>query len=255
MLTSVNGVLRGYFYNEGYLRTSSKEFDLKDISNKYIHLTNDAIQQMAHDFGKFESGNKLSFSDFQTYLQTAKDLKPRFRGPNGKVNFQKQILPQMRHLVAESFRSVGLNKIDPRRKNYSFEIFGFDFMIDEDFSVFLIEANTNPCLETNCPILSRIVPVMLDSSFRIALDPLLPPPDLNFKRAHEALQENRYTLVFDDSVEGETLKNLFMAQQAEPEYRAASENPYIEEISPDNWDYSSKPQSATRSFNSALGKS
>ena len=98
----------------------------------------------------------------------------------------------MRHLVAESFRAVTYKKIDPKRRNYSFEIFGFDFMIDEDFTVYLIEANTNTCLETNSSVLSRLIPVMLDSSFRIALDPLLPPPDMNFKRAHEALHLNRY---------------------------------------------------------------
>ena len=83
-------------------------------------------------------------------------------------------------------------------------------MIDEDFIVYLIEANTNPCLETNSAVLSRIIPVMLDSSFRIAVDPLLPPPDLNFKRAHEALHEVNYVQVFDEALERETLKNLHL---------------------------------------------
>jgi hypothetical protein len=191
MLTCVNGLLRGYFYEEGYLRTSSKEYNLKTLSNKYVHLTNDAIQKTGTDFGKFESGNKLSFSDFQKYLKLTEDLKDEFKN-DGRVNFYKQILPQIRHLVAESFRAVAFNKIEPERKNFSFEIFGFDFMIDENFAVYLIEANTNPCLETNSSILSRIIPTMLDNSFRIAVDPILPPPNLNFKRAHEALHENRY---------------------------------------------------------------
>jgi hypothetical protein len=43
MLTCTDGYLRGYFYEEGYLRTSSKEFNLKQLDNKHIHLTNDAI--------------------------------------------------------------------------------------------------------------------------------------------------------------------------------------------------------------------
>ena len=43
MMTSVNGTLRGYFYEDGYLRTSSKEYSLWDIENKFVHLTNDAI--------------------------------------------------------------------------------------------------------------------------------------------------------------------------------------------------------------------
>jgi hypothetical protein len=86
-------------------------------------------------------------------------------------------------------------------------------MIDEDFVVYLIEANTNPCLETNSSVLSRLIPGMLDASFSIAIDPLLPPPDLNFKRAHESLHENKYVMVFDEAIEGETLKNLHMAQE------------------------------------------
>ena len=114
----------------------------------------------------------------------------------------------MKSLATDTIKAVS-RKMDPNRRQTSFEIFGLDFMIDEDFVPYLIEANTNPCLETNSAILSRIIPVMLDASFRIAVDPILPPPELNFKRAHEALHENKYIQVFDEAIEGETLKNLY----------------------------------------------
>jgi tubulin--tyrosine ligase len=42
-MTSVNGSLKGYFYEDGYIRTSCKEFNHDDISDKFVHLTNDAI--------------------------------------------------------------------------------------------------------------------------------------------------------------------------------------------------------------------
>ena len=32
-----------YFYKEGYLRLSSEEFNLIDIENSFVHLTNNAI--------------------------------------------------------------------------------------------------------------------------------------------------------------------------------------------------------------------
>ena len=38
-------------------------------NNKFIHLTNDAVQKNCSDYGKYESWNKLSFLDFQIYLQ------------------------------------------------------------------------------------------------------------------------------------------------------------------------------------------
>ena len=42
MATSINGLLKGYAYDDGYIRTSGREFNLKSFS-KYIHLTNDAV--------------------------------------------------------------------------------------------------------------------------------------------------------------------------------------------------------------------
>lgn len=38
--------------------------------------------------------------------------------------------------------------VAPSRHHHSFEVFGFDFMLDADFKIYLIEVNTNPCLET-----------------------------------------------------------------------------------------------------------
>jgi|LauGreDrversion4_2_1035121.scaffolds.fasta_scaffold97675_1 hypothetical protein len=43
LMTSINGHLKGYFYEDAYIRTSCKEFDIEKLDNKYIHLTNDAV--------------------------------------------------------------------------------------------------------------------------------------------------------------------------------------------------------------------
>jgi tubulin polyglutamylase TTLL1/tubulin monoglycylase TTLL3/8 len=45
LITSVNGILKVYWYRDGYIRTSSEIYDLDDPNNEFIHLTNDAIQQ------------------------------------------------------------------------------------------------------------------------------------------------------------------------------------------------------------------
>ena len=33
-MTCINGKLKGYFYNDGYLRTTSKDYNTKDLSNR-----------------------------------------------------------------------------------------------------------------------------------------------------------------------------------------------------------------------------
>jgi hypothetical protein len=54
MLISINNEkLRAYWYQEGYIRTSSYQWRLDEISDTLIHLTNDAIQKYSNDYGKF----------------------------------------------------------------------------------------------------------------------------------------------------------------------------------------------------------
>ena len=45
MITIVNGKHKGYWYQEGYVRTSSFVWSLHEIDDKFIHLTNDAVQK------------------------------------------------------------------------------------------------------------------------------------------------------------------------------------------------------------------
>jgi len=45
LFTTINGCQKGYYFQDGYLRTTSKEYTSKNINNRFIHLTNDAIQK------------------------------------------------------------------------------------------------------------------------------------------------------------------------------------------------------------------
>ena len=45
-------------------------------------------------------------------------------------------------------------------------------MIDREFKPWLIEVNTNPCLEESCKTLKQLVPRMLDDALKLTLDPL-----------------------------------------------------------------------------------
>lgn len=60
---------RGYFFKEGYIRTSSYEFNLEDLEDRDVHLTNDAVQDRNDEYGKYEAGNKISMRDFIAYMK------------------------------------------------------------------------------------------------------------------------------------------------------------------------------------------
>lgn len=67
LVTGVKGKIRGYLYNEGYVRTCCKIFTF-DNFNKYVHLTNDAVQYKSTDYGKYEEGNKIGWKKFQNWI-------------------------------------------------------------------------------------------------------------------------------------------------------------------------------------------
>lgn len=56
-----------YCFKEGYLRLSSEAFTLDDkqIEDKYVHLTNNAVQKYGKNYGKHESGNIISFNEIE----------------------------------------------------------------------------------------------------------------------------------------------------------------------------------------------
>ena len=160
--------INAYIFQEGYLRTSSKEFKDKKCDDKLIHLTNDAIQKKAIDYGKFEKGNKVGFDDYQNYLDLFEKKK--------SINFRQEIWPLMKVMAAQLVAASSLNG---SCKSYSFELLGLDFMLDEEYKPWLIEANTNPCLETGCPILDTLIPNVVNSTIKLAVDCLFKPPKLS----------------------------------------------------------------------------
>jgi hypothetical protein len=91
------------------------------------------------------------------------------------------------------------------------QVFGLDFMIDDSFKVWFIEINTNPCLELSCPLLGRIIPPMVENAFRIAIDPLFPPPTWTYGKRYLVpegyVETNRFDQIFDEEVDGPELRN------------------------------------------------
>ena len=140
--------IRAYYYPIGYIRTSSCEFTTKNCSNKFIHLTNDAIQKKQTEYGKYEKGNKVTYKEFQNYLDLFESKK--------ELNFSKQILPQIQSTMLKTVKVMASKTrensriLNPSNRDHSFELYGYDFMIDENFISWLIEINTNPCIETGC---------------------------------------------------------------------------------------------------------
>jgi hypothetical protein len=109
------------------------------------------------------------YAEFQRYLDAMYGLP---------VSFLKDVLPKIKGLMQDTMLAT-FTKLDPEPKTHSFEIYGYDFMLDTE--AWLIEVNTNPCLELSANPLARVI---LDVGQRLLhyTLPLLPEPLTTTKR-------------------------------------------------------------------------
>jgi hypothetical protein len=87
----------------------------------------------------------------------------------------------MQDIIIDTFLSVR-KQLNPSNRKDCFELFGFDFLIDEDFRVWLLEVNTNPYLGTPNKYIVGLMPQMLDEMIKIVVDPIYEPRKVDTER-------------------------------------------------------------------------
>jgi len=147
-----------YIFKQGHLKATCAEYDINS-SSPFIHLTNYSVQKHNIDFSKKEIGNEISYQDFQDEL----DKK------NTGKNFLKDIYPKIVYIIRLAIGSAKSNLNHLKREN-CFEIFGCDFILDEKYRPYLLEINMNPGLEISSPLISKLVPRMVDDALKLTID-------------------------------------------------------------------------------------
>eukprot|EP00826_Nyctotherus_ovalis_P045450 TRINITY_DN5036_c0_g1_i27.p1 TRINITY_DN5036_c0_g1~~TRINITY_DN5036_c0_g1_i27.p1 ORF type:complete len:387 (+),score=98.58 TRINITY_DN5036_c0_g1_i27:377-1537(+) len=182
-----------YFYKHGYIRTSSDFYSL-DSKTNYVHLTNNCLQQFGDKYGAFEEGNTIEFPIFKQYL------KQKF--PEYDIDLDKHIMGRIKDLMIDSYLAVK-SELNPNKRKNCFELLGYDFLIDEDFRVWLIEVNTNPYLGVPNNFIKGLLPKMINDLLEIVLDPCIKPanplpPRGIFPASYSVEIENQFELLYDE---------------------------------------------------------
>ena len=180
--------MKVYFFKEGHLKTCSIEYDINS-KDAFRHITNYSFQKYNDNFQKFEKGNEVPFYEFQKFIDE------NYPDKNYKLN--KDLFKQIKEIVSMTMRS-GKEQINKNGRNFQFEIFGYDFMLDENFNLFLIEINSNPGIEESSPWIKVIIPRMLDDALRLTLDQIF-NPGYDFSKIYkDEEEENNMKMVLNN---------------------------------------------------------
>ncbi|EGR29884.1 tubulin-tyrosine ligase family protein, putative [Ichthyophthirius multifiliis] len=138
-----------FCYQECYLRICVDEYNEENLSNKFAHLSNNCIQKNANNFQEKVDETMLFQNQFEEYL---------FKKTNVQDFFKQKILKQIQNIIIDSLVSVQ-NIIQPRKN--SLEMYGYDFTIDEDYNVWILEVNSSPSMDYSTKVTEKLVKKVL----------------------------------------------------------------------------------------------
>ena len=146
------------YYHQGYARVSLVDYTTTDssLNNNLVHLTNIAIQKQHPNYNALKNDAVLSMQGLEEVVEC----------PSGWVvtSLEKQIKTSMAAVIA-----AASTKFD--RKGGCFDLFGFDFMVSDDFQLHLIEVNTNPALHvSDGQVLQELLPTLVAGTLDIVLE-------------------------------------------------------------------------------------
>ncbi|KAM8927658.1 inactive polyglycylase TTLL10 [Pelodytes ibericus] len=150
------------FFCHGYVRLTCNRYDpaSDDLTG---HLTNQYMQKKNPLYNELKEETVWTMERFNSYVNQT------FASDKGLP--QDWVLnvftKRMQQIMMHCFLAVK-SKLDCRM-GY-FDLIGCDFLIDENFKVWLLEMNCNPALHTNCEVLKEVIPSVVHETLDLALE-------------------------------------------------------------------------------------
>jgi len=136
-------------------------FGSGDKKDKATHLTNASVQKGHPQFKALKEQTILSMKQLGEYM-----VEHNSNIVKTEEEFDEKVVKKISEICRLIFESAK-NKLE--RKYGCFELFGFDFLLDEDLNPVLVEVNTNPALFTDTQLQKEMLPKLVDDSVKLAL--------------------------------------------------------------------------------------
>ena len=124
-------------YKQAYLRICAKDFDITQFQDLQRHISNFSVNR--------EDELVMSTGDFIKYLN---------ENGHASITWENHFLPQIQTICRNVFAQSG--EVIESKPQF-FELYGFDFAVDKDLNLWLIEVNMSPACQERQPWLSEML--------------------------------------------------------------------------------------------------
>lgn len=150
-----------WLYKDCYLRFSSQEFTVDDLRES-IHLTNNSVQKRykiktTRD-PRLPKNNMWSMEQFKVFLKH-QNVPEETWANKVFAGFKENLIA----VVLASFEETDFTE-------NAFELYGCDFMLDEQYIPILIEINSTPDLSPSTDVTARLCPMVLKDLVKVIVD-------------------------------------------------------------------------------------
>ncbi|XP_033106733.1 tubulin monoglycylase TTLL3-like isoform X3 [Anneissia japonica] len=149
-----------WFYKDCYLRFCTQPYTLDDFDTA-IHLSNQSVQK--HYTNNPTRCSELPEDNMWTNTQFIEYLEER---DCGNV-WMDLVYPGMKRAIVDALLCAQ-DIVEPRK--HSFEVYGADFMLTEDFKPWLIEINSSPAMGATTKITEQMCFDVIEDTMKIVLD-------------------------------------------------------------------------------------
>lgn len=151
-----------WFFNECYIRIAANEYTVDNLSDQFTHLTHTTIMKQHPNWDPDDENWRCQW-DLPTYRNFLKD---QF----GSDVWVTKILPAMKKIVMTSMLCVQEAFARPASSCCSFQLFGYDFLVDTKLNVWILEVNDIPMLSPTSPVTEKLCNACLQDILSLVLD-------------------------------------------------------------------------------------
>ncbi|RKP26936.1 tubulin-tyrosine ligase family-domain-containing protein [Syncephalis pseudoplumigaleata] len=177
------GRMHVYLYREMLALFAGADYDAADIAALDRHLTNTCLQQHARDFD--ESRAVRAFWDLASHGLD----RPALDG----------IFDQCARILGDCFAAVTSDAVGFQALPNAFELYGFDFLVDDARHVWLLEANAFPDFAQTGEQLRGLVRGLFEATVGVAVCPFVAAVEHGTPPPSTPPSDPRLRLVYDRS--------------------------------------------------------